>query len=186
MINEKDYAYLAVPQMIHREIINAALFRTEWIDFFTPIVCGLMNIEEENLTFTSAGFAMPASDYEQQPMFRCTRNMSDYLTRARVLCLPGGWELHQENVVEACTAYLFHMPIIAVMDSPIMKSSFRRDGSDVTNITLSVSNISLGIKEPLDEPSLFGMYTDKHDNACRLFIRDDFDLMEIVQMYERG
>jgi hypothetical protein len=81
-------------------------------------------------------------------------------------------------VVEAFTAISYGMSTIAITD-------VNCEESDITDVYMNTANIHIN-DEPHDGPSELGMLTDKFDNYTRLFFEESLDVMEIIQLSERG
>lgn len=175
---DKLKVFLSIPMREQKAFINSKIFRDTWEDFFRSVISILMDVDERDIEFVRSIIGEPGSDYKQTELFKTSREMCDQMSGCDVCVFPADFENHTNCVVEAFTAISYGMSTIAITD-------VNCEEGDITDIYMNTANIHIN-DEPYDGPSELGMFTDKFDNYTRLFCEESLDVMEIVQLSERG
>lgn len=175
---DKLRVFLSIPMREQKAFINSKIFRDAWEDFFRSVVSHLMDVDEGDIEFARSIIGEPGSDYKQTELFKTAREMYDQMSGCDVCVFPADFENHTNCVVEAFTAISYGMPTIAITDVDC-------EEGEITDVYMNTANLHI-TDEPYDGPSEMGMFSDEFDNYTRLFLEESLDVLEIVQLAERG
>ena len=177
-MKEKIHVFLSIPMREQKNLINCVVFRDTWEDFFRSVIASLMDVEEDDIVFSRSIVGEPGSDYKQTELFKMAREMHDQMSECDICVFPADFESHTSCVVEAITSVMYGMPTIVITD-------VNCEEGEITDVYINTANMHIN-DEPYDGPSEFAMFQDKFDNYTRLFLEESLDVLEIIQLSERG